>query len=189
LSIKEVNVTVAVSAIFAISVSLLGMIGMILCFVFAKFVLGAVFLGNISATFIIEYPTRAVILELALFFSGLYESDFTGPDITSHRKEINLSLTKVLWIAFVFGLADLGLSFVSFNVTMFFLPLVLRRVVYCGLRADFRISIYIYLCAMPVYDAGPLICIANFDRHASSILLKKKITANLTPSSQIDEAM
>jgi hypothetical protein len=68
--------------------------GVILCFIFTKFLLGAVVLGDISVISILFYPMRAVILELALFISGLYEKDFIGMDVSGNRRYIKLSVNK-----------------------------------------------------------------------------------------------
>ncbi|MCK5213949.1 MAG: hypothetical protein KAR05_01165 [Candidatus Omnitrophica bacterium] len=94
--------------------------GVILCFIFAKFLLGAVILGKITALSIIWYPMRAVMLEAALFISGLYEKDFLPLDVSGHRKKTRIPKSKMLWVAFVFGITDAFLAFISLNITMFF---------------------------------------------------------------------
>jgi hypothetical protein len=94
--------------------------GVVLCFVFVKFLLGAVILGDISILSVLWYPMLAVVLELALFLSGLYEKDFLGMDVSGHRRDVRHDFKKVIWAAFVFGLADAFLCYVSFNITIFF---------------------------------------------------------------------
>lgn len=94
--------------------------GVVLCFVFAKFLLGAMILGRISILSVLWYPMRAVLLEAALFMSGLYEKDFLPLNVSGHRKKKRIPVTKMLWIAFVFGIADAFLAFISLNITMFF---------------------------------------------------------------------
>ena len=94
--------------------------GVITCFIFVKFLLGAVLLGNLSVLSVIWYPMRAVILEIVLLSSGIYEKDFHGYEISGYRKNNRLPVQKVLWASFVIAGGDAFLSFISFNIMMFF---------------------------------------------------------------------
>jgi len=90
--------------------------GVITSFLVVKFFLSAVVLGNLSVLSFLWYPMRAVILELAFYFSGAYDN--AGDNQKRFAK-----MPEAAWAAVVIALADALLSFVSLNMTMFFFRL------------------------------------------------------------------
>lgn len=109
--------------------------GVLALFVITTYLLGGLILGNFTATSIILYPTQAVILELALFLSGLYDRDAALSDAANaaaHR----YSLSRLLWVAGVFAAADAAISYISFNLSIF---------VYRLYYADWYILSYVFI--------------------------------------------
>jgi hypothetical protein len=90
--------------------------GTILFFVSTLFLLNGVILGNFTVASVLTYPVQALILELALLLSGLYEKDATSSEFRFLKR---CGLPKMLWAALVFGIADAFLSFMTFNLTIF----------------------------------------------------------------------
>jgi hypothetical protein len=90
--------------------------GVVTSFLLVKFLLSAVVLGNLSIISFLWYPMRAVILELAFYFSGIY--DTAGDTRRSCAK-----MPEAAWAAMVIALADALLAFVSLNMAMFFFRL------------------------------------------------------------------
>jgi hypothetical protein len=86
--------------------------GVITCFLLVKFLLSSVVLGNLSIISFLWYPMRAVILELAFYFTGIF-------NMQSYNSSSENKLS-ILYSAFIISCADALLSFVSLNMTMFF---------------------------------------------------------------------
>ncbi len=90
--------------------------GAIFLFVVTIFFLNGLILGNFTVASVITYPAQAVILELALFASGLYERDSSTHEF---RQTKNHSSGRIFWAALVFGIADAFFSYISFNLNIF----------------------------------------------------------------------
>ncbi len=86
--------------------------GVITCFLLVKFLLSSVILGNLSIVSFLWYPMRAVILELAFYFAGIF--NMQSCNSPSENK------LSIIYSAFIISCADALLSFVSLNMTMFF---------------------------------------------------------------------
>jgi hypothetical protein len=89
--------------------------GVMFFFVFTLLLMNGVILGNFTATSVILYPAQAIILELAFFLSGLYEKDPSARFGLSK----NCGFAKILWAAFIFGIADAFFSYITFNLSIF----------------------------------------------------------------------
>jgi hypothetical protein len=95
--------------------------GVITSFLLVKFLLSAVVLGNLTFISFLWYPMRAVILEIAFYFSGLFEIDKAFDDSDTNKDTSFFTHpSTIIWAAFVIASADTLLSFVSLNMTMFF---------------------------------------------------------------------
>lgn len=95
--------------------------GVITCFLLIKFLLSAIIFGNLSIFSILWFPMRAVILELAFYFAGFFDSGETvriqgSTTLKPHQDGV----PKLLWSALVIAIADTLLAFISLNMSMFF---------------------------------------------------------------------
>jgi hypothetical protein len=97
-------------------IALIPRAGTIILFLLTLFLLNGVILGNFTVTSIISHPTQAIILELALLLSGLYEKNAASFEFGLSKK---CGAAKILWAAFIFGIADAFYSFITFNLSIF----------------------------------------------------------------------
>lgn len=98
--------------------------GVVTLAIMVRFLMSSFILGEFSPVSFLYYPTMAVVLEGAVYLSGI------------SKESRNFSKRRIMVAAVTLGLADAYLSFVSFNLSMLF-----YRLYY----ANWYIGIYIVI--------------------------------------------